>query len=200
LKPWGLPRAVSHRIRKGEDRGMNVILSGGGLDTLCCCHWAKTMFSENTLLHFSYGQEAEFNEKWATRKLRDYFGFYLTEVELKPLPFMKDVNSIDGSEVPARNLIFLSHAISVCKEKNYSHLTLGIDNSCYPDSTSLFGSLTQDICLLFGISLHLPMLSINKKSYIADNKLPVEITWSCYRGSDIPCYNCLGCEKRSFLR
>lgn len=180
---------------------MNIILSGGGLDTLCCAHWAKFKFNKNVMLFFDYGQLAKFQEQRASKHIADYFEIMFIKKELKLIeeePF--DPCTIDGSTIQGRNIIFLAHAIRIAKLNKCSSITMGIDgNDSFVDSSGLFGSVARELTIIHGLTLHLPMFLLDKEDYIRENNLPYDLSWSCYLNGKEHCNSCLGCKKREFL-
>ncbi|MDH5718710.1 MAG: 7-cyano-7-deazaguanine synthase QueC [Spirochaetia bacterium] len=123
---------------------------------------------------------------------------------------------IPNTYVPARNLIFLSIATALAEARNCNHIFIGInslDYSGYPDCRPDFiKSFEKTITLgtkagieRKNIQIHTPLINLSKKEIIKkaiENKVPLELTWSCYDPQKItkdefsPCFNCDSCLLR----
>lgn len=193
---------------------MNLLMAGGGLDTLCMMHWCKENFSKNLIYFVAFGQKSDKKELKAIDAMMNYFEFKDADIVFVPSLFshvdsgminnvQKDLTKIDDTEIPARNLVLTSLAISYALNNKESDkinsITIGIDGSPFLDCGEFFTIQLKNMANCFGITLHAPMFFINKYEYIKENKLPHELAWSCYFGGEEPCGKCLGCEKRRGL-
>jgi len=134
--------------------------------------------------------------------------------ETIPIPQNRDTTEISKeipvTYVPARNTIFLSLAASYAEVRGASAIFIGanaIDYSGYPDCRpEYFKQMETAICLgtkagVEGarISIETPLIHLTKAEIIklaTQLGVPLEWTWSCYRGDRFPCENCDAC----FLR
>ncbi|HDM08626.1 MAG TPA: 7-cyano-7-deazaguanine synthase, partial [Candidatus Omnitrophica bacterium] len=112
--------------------------------------------------------------------------------------------------VPARNIIFLSYALSYAESISASEIFIGanaVDYSGYPDCRPQFIRAFQKMALVGtkagvegkGIKISAPLIKMKKSEIIklgAKLGVPYEYTWSCYRGGKIPCGRCDSCILR----
>jgi len=115
---------------------------------------------------------------------------------------------VPSTYVPARNIIFLSFALSFAETIKASAIFIGAhaqDYSGYPDcrpeffkafeKTAKTGTASGD-----KIKIIAPLLHKNKSQIIRLGQrlgVPFELTWSCYRGKKYPCGKCDSCYYRA---
>jgi 7-cyano-7-deazaguanine synthase len=118
---------------------------------------------------------------------------------------------IPDTYVPARNIIFLSFALSYAEAIGAKAIFIGAhaqDYSGYPDCRpEFFRSFGRVITTGTkagveerGIAVKTPLLNKNKSQIIKlGDKLnvPFELTWSCYKGAGKPCGKCDSCYYRA---
>src|SRR3989338_6471735 len=117
---------------------------------------------------------------------------------------------IPNTYVPARNTIFLSLAASFAEARGAEAIFIGanaLDYSGYPDCRpDYFSSFQNSLklgtkCGSEGKTIHIktPLISL-KKSEIIERAfalgVPLELTWSCYKGGEFPCGLCDSCLLR----
>jgi 7-cyano-7-deazaguanine synthase len=112
--------------------------------------------------------------------------------------------------VPARNIIFLSFALSCAEAMGARSIFIGAhiqDYSGYPDCRPQFIRAFTRAALKGtktgvnrkGIRIMTPLIDKKKSEIIKLGKkldVPFELTWSCYSGEDIPCKTCDSCHYR----
>ena len=118
---------------------------------------------------------------------------------------------IPSTYVPGRNIIFLSHAVSLAEAAGARAVFIGAhsqDYSGYPDCRPEFYSAFQK-AIGAGtragvqgrpIKIIAPLINSGKAGIIRlGNKLgvPFELTWSCYAGGSRPCGTCDSCLFRA---
>jgi 7-cyano-7-deazaguanine synthase len=113
--------------------------------------------------------------------------------------------------VPGRNTVFIAIALSLAEAKNAEAIYLGInavDYSGYPDCRPEYLQAYQKLANLsskVGIEGKAPKLVaplvLDSKVDIVRRaialKVPIELTWSCYRGEEKPCGLCDSCRIRN---
>jgi len=113
--------------------------------------------------------------------------------------------------VPGRNIIFLSYATSYADAVGAKKIFIGtnqIDYSGYPDCRSSFLDSfeaairkgTKRGVEAKNISIDAPLINKRKSAIIKmalKLKVPLEYTWSCYKGGKKPCGLCDSCIIRS---
>ncbi|HAM34297.1 MAG TPA: 7-cyano-7-deazaguanine synthase QueC [Elusimicrobia bacterium] len=118
---------------------------------------------------------------------------------------------IPTTYVPGRNTVFLSLAVSLADAQGARAVVIGSNcqdysgyPDCRPDFTRAFGTVARlgtrrgaqgrPICVLA------PLERLDKKGIVrlaARLHVPLELTWSCYRGGLRPCGRCDSCLLRA---
>ena len=132
-----------------------------------------------------------------------------------PIPEYRDVvgssNEIPVTYVPARNTIFLSFAASFAEARGAQAIYIGanaLDYSGYPDCRPEYFDAFEKMIQLGtkagvegrAISIQAPLLKMSKMEIILLAQrlgVPLEQTWSCYRGGARPCGTCDSCKLRA---
>jgi len=201
-----------------------VILLSGGLDSTTILYHAKAKGFTPCCLIFEYGQRHRKEVARARRiagqaKCRHqvmnislpWQGSSLLDKTMR-LPQRKKINEkeIPSTYVPARNIIFLSFAVSFAESIGAKAVFIGanaIDYSGYPDCRPEFFRAYQKVLAKGlkagvegkGIRIYTPLIHKTKAQIIKMGlklKAPYHLTWSCYRGGQRPCGTCDSC----FLR
>jgi len=204
-----------------------ICLLSGGLDSAACLYFARSQGYRVIALTFDYGQrhDCELRSAHALAKkiaIKHYDvqfampwrGSALTD---KAVLFhdAKDVEHISkripNTYVPARNSIFLSLAASCAEAEGASAIFIGanaVDYSGYPDCRPAYLK-TFEILIKKGtkagaegrtIKIFAPLLRLSKKQIVLlalKLGVPIEKTWSCYRGGKKPCGRCDSCLLRA---
>lgn len=196
-----------------------VVLLSGGLDSAAVLYWAKSKGYKIYALIFSYGQKhgkevghaVKIAEKaevpFMILKIRlPWSGSSLTEKSGKIPDGKPKKGKVPSTYVPGRNTIFISYAFSFCEAVKASFIFIGanaVDYSGYPDCRpgyiAAFDLLLKEASL-GKIKLKAPLLSLSKKEIVllaARLKVPVGLTWSCYKGGRYPCGKCDSCLLRA---
>lgn len=201
-----------------------VCLLSGGLDSSTALAWAKAEGYDCATLAFDYGQrhrrELQSAEAISHRlgadehrivafDLRLFGGSSLTD-DL-PLPTGGvDSTIIPSTYVPARNTIFLAFALAYAEVREADAIILGInalDYSGYPDCRPEYLAAMSAVAELGtrqGIEgrapkLLAPLVRLSKAEIVrlgAKLGVPWELTWSCYRGTELACGLCDSCRLR----
>ena len=107
--------------------------------------------------------------------------------------------------VPARNVVFLSIASALAENYKYEHIFTGFDAeeaATFPDNTPEFVERFNEMLklgTLIHISVHAPLISMDKTDIVRrglEIDAPLEWSWSCYEGKEIPCGVCESCLRR----
>ncbi len=206
-----------------------VILLSGGLDSATTLYLAKSKGYRCFCLVFNYGQrhrkELEAAKKIAKRakaKLQivkfnlPWKGSALLDRNI-PIPKHSNIqtSNIPSTYVPARNVIFLSFALSFAETMGAKAIFIGansIDFSNYPDCRPEFYQAMERIVKVGTkagvesksknkrvIKIETPLINKSKAEIIKLGLrlgVPYECTWSCYRGGKKPCGVCDSCLLR----
>ena len=121
-----------------------LILLSGGLDSLVCIEKSDRKIIAGIL--FDYGQKAFKQEKIASEKIADFYGFELKIINLDWLKNIVDngltasdkvykildfnnkeelINSMKSVWVPNRNALFINIAAAYCEAKNIDSIVIG---------------------------------------------------------------------------
>ncbi len=107
--------------------------------------------------------------------------------------------------VPARNVVFLGIAAAFAENYRYDLITTGFDAeeaATFPDNTPEFVESFNEM-LKFGtlshVSVYTPLISLDKAGIVKrglEIGAPLDLSWSCYEGSERPCMVCESCLRR----
>jgi 7-cyano-7-deazaguanine synthase len=205
-----------------------VVLLSGGLDsatTLAICRQEK--FDAHAL-SFDYGQRHNLELNAAKRvaaslgiddhriariDLRVFGGSALTDdISVPKNRAAKSEDDIPVTYVPARNTVFLSHALAWCEVLSAADIFIGanaIDYSGYPDCRPAFILAFERLANLAtkaGVKgtrfhIHAPLISMSKEEIIrkgADLGVDFSLTHSCYdpTPNGLACGQCDSCRLR----
>lgn len=108
--------------------------------------------------------------------------------------------------MPARNVVFLSIGAALAENYKYDLIVTGFDAeeaATFPDNTPEFVERFNEM-LKFGTlthpSVYTPMVSMSKADIVKRGLVidaPLEWSWSCYEGGEMPCGECESCLRRS---
>jgi len=119
-------------------------------------------------------------------------------------------SGIPSTYVPSRNIIFLSIAASIAESRGAGAVFIAansVDFSGYPDCTPEFLEAFQKMLDVgtkagkegVGVRVEAPILLLSKSEIVKEAvrlKVPLELTWSCYRGGAKACGRCDSCLLR----
>jgi 7-cyano-7-deazaguanine synthase len=202
-----------------------VVLLSGGLDSTTTLYLAQHKGYKCYCLIFDYGQRhrreiqsavkiaklsnceykiVKFNLPWAVES-----SLISKKIPIPERNIIKDT-IIPSTYVPARNTIFISFAISYAESINADAIFIGanaIDFSGYPDCRPAYFSVFNKLIKLGTkrgvegkrIKVVAPLVNMSKAEIVAlacKLKVPLYLTWSCYRGGKRPCGKCDSCKLR----
>ncbi len=206
-----------------------IVLLSGGLDSAVTLFFARDKGFRCRCLIFDYGQRHR-REIASAKKVAvaakcsfrivkialPWKGSALLDKKLKiPLSVRvskcQSVKGIPSTYVPARNIIFLSFALSFAEAAGAQAIFIGAhaqDYSGYPDCRANFYRAFQKVAATGtkagvergGIRIFTPLLNRGKAGIIKLGhklKVPFALTWSCYKGGKYPCGSCDSCYFRS---
>ncbi len=205
-----------------------VCLLSGGLDSATAAAIARARGFDVYALSFDYGQRHR-RELDAARAvaaslgaaqhlvlsfdLRLWGGSALTSGLDVPRgrSLEKMQEEIPVTYVPARNIIFLSLALSWAETLEARHIFIGanqLDYSGYPDCREEFLRAFEHMAALGTkagtegrpVTIEAPLVRMSKADIIREGaRLGVDfgLTWSCYLGGEKPCQECDSCLLRA---
>lgn len=201
-----------------------VVLLSGGLDSAVCLWWARARGWKIDALSVRYGQRHA-RELASARRLAKAAGARHHELRVA-MPWLKTSALVDRKKrlpdvalsrigaggvpttyVPGRNTVFLALAASLADAVGADAVVIGsnsLDYSGYPDCRPEYNRALERALRLGtrrrGIRVVAP-LARKDKAQIAGLalrlKVPVALTWSCYRGGRRPCGACDSCKLRA---
>ncbi|MBD2081652.1 7-cyano-7-deazaguanine synthase QueC [Leptolyngbya sp. FACHB-17] len=202
-----------------------IVLLSGGLDSATTTAQAISDGYEPIALSFRYGQrhDRELQSAQAIAqhfKLSQHFvidvnlaqwgGSALTDTEIEVPTEGIQPDQIPITYVPGRNTVFIAIALSLAEAKNAEAIYLGInavDYSGYPDCRPEYLTAFQHLAELSskaGLEGRAPKLIaplvMDSKVDIVKRAIalgvPIDKTWSCYQGGEVPCGVCDSCRIR----
>ncbi|MEF8832954.1 MAG: 7-cyano-7-deazaguanine synthase QueC [Candidatus Thermoplasmatota archaeon] len=213
--------------KEGDMMSKAVILLSGGLDSSTTLGTANEEHENLHALTFLYGQKHE-KEIRSAKELAEHYSVrehkfldislseigkssLLEEGEEIPDHDEEEIGEeIPSTYVPARNIIFLSYALSYAESIDADAIFIGAtarDYSGYPDCRPEFYDAFEKMAEkgtkrgVEGdpVSIRYPLIDMTKGEIVekADElDVPLELTWSCYRGKEKACGECDSCKLR----
>src|SRR5882724_8383610 len=208
---------------RGEtsERRLAVCLVSAGMDSCVTAAIAREENDELAFLHVSYGQRTEPSERRAFEEIADYYqvgqrlaahidylarigGSSLTDKNISVPAANLNAPGIPASYVPFRNAHLLSIATSWAEVIGAQSIYIGAvaeDSSGYPDCRPEFYAAFQQVIIRgtkpeTQIEIRTPVIALKKSEIVKLGqklKSPFELTWSCYRDSDVACGDCDSC-------
>jgi 7-cyano-7-deazaguanine synthase len=223
-----------------SDSSSALVLFSGGQDSTTCLAWALSRYERVETIGFQYGQRnaiemamrdplrrrmAERCPAWGRRLgpdrivPLDVLGVMSTSALTADLPFTKGPDGLPGTFVPGRNLIFLTFAAIVARQRGLKRVVTGVcetDYSGYPDCRDDTIKALQ-VAINLGMEARLvietPLMWIDKAATwrLAEDlggrpfvDLIIEDTHSCYLGDrahrhdwGFGCGECDACRLRA---
>ncbi|MCG3212541.1 MAG: 7-cyano-7-deazaguanine synthase [Anaerolineae bacterium] len=173
-----------------------IVCLSGGIDSTALIHYYLARGLSPQAICFDYGQAALEAEKKAALAVTQYYQVPLEIVRLTPI-----MEPLPSGEFVGRNLRLIFAALSHFNGK-MGLVSLGIHaQTGYYDCSPVFVDQVQTLLDGYyggGIILDVPFLKFTKSdivSYCISNQIPVDLTYSCERGSDV-CGCCASCIER----
>lgn len=207
------------------DNTSAIVVFSGGQDSTTCLFWAMSQFSHVEAVTFDYGQR-HVKEIDCAREICADLGISHTIINLHELgniapssltrsdievdKEMPDAVTPPNSFVDGRNMVFLTFAAIVAKQKKINNIVAGVcetDFSGYPDCRDIFVkslNVTLNLAMDYTFVLHTPLMWINKAQTweLADKLGRLEYvrknTLTCYNGvKGDGCGDCPACKLRN---
>jgi 7-cyano-7-deazaguanine synthase len=205
-----------------------ICLLSGGLDSTITTYFAHHHSYDISALTINYGQQHDRELQLAQKTIQhlniknhknltiDLSHLNSTSL-IKTSPTKIDIHTISeigktipSTYVPARNIVFLSLALSWAESQQCDAIFIGVnalDYSGYPDCRPEFINAFQSMANLGTktgtegkhIQIKTPLITKTKMEIILLGKelgVPFEHTWSCYRGEEKACGQCDSCLLR----
>lgn len=176
-----------------------LVLLSGGLDSTACIGYYKKLGYSTIGLFVDYGQNASKEEYKAATAVSKYYDIELFTAKCSGL------NKYGIGLIPGRNTLLLSVALMSGKiSKGIICIGIHSGTSYYDCSLSYLKNLNE----IFKndtdgkITIGAPFIEWNKREiwdFCLASDVPVNLTYSCERGSEIPCGECLSCSDMEVL-
>ena len=206
-------------------RPLAIALLSGGLDSATAAALAIEAGHRVIGLSFDYGQRhrrelvaaATLAEALALEEhhviavnLAAWGGSSLTDNALSVPTDGVEEGVIPSTYVPGRNTVFIALGLSLAEARGAERLVLGVnavDYSGYPDCRPDYLEAFQSLADLAsrvgregrGTRLWAPLVTWSKARIVREALrlgVPIELTWSCYKGGSEPCGRCDSCRIR----
>ena len=187
-----------------------LCLSSGGIDSSLMTIMLQKESHQVFPLYINYGHKSARMELKSLQKVLRLFNLKPEIIDLQDISKISSgltnlsISAIKEPFLPSRNLILLSIASAYAYSKDIRIIAMGLlDNTIFPDQTKEFvlraeSAISQSLGKSFKILT--PMIDLDKKEIINLAKkydFPLEMTYSCYVGNDIPCGKCMACIERA---
>ena len=200
-----------------------LCIISGGMDSTLAAYMTRAQGYEIIAVHFNYGQRTEAKELDSFRKIAQSLDVqnpyeidldFFTQIGASALtdssidvPTGGVQEGVPVTYVPFRNGIFLSIAAAIAEKEAATAMVIGVveeDSSGYPDCRESYIKKMQEAINLgtkdeTNIEILRPLVKLSKADIVKKSlalEVPLELTWSCYQGSDKACGICDSCRLR----
>lgn len=201
-----------------------IVLMSGGMDSTVCASWAIDQGFEVCALHVHYGQKTEKREGKAFQDICSKLQIqHILDIDISHLAAIGGSSLTDdsiaiskadllnteipSSYVPFRNANLLSIAVSWAEVIGAHTIIIGAveeDGSGYPDCRKVFFDAFEAMIQVgtkpgSHITIQTPLIAMDKAEIVKMGMTldaPLELTWSCYSGSEKACGVCDSCALR----
>jgi 7-cyano-7-deazaguanine synthase len=175
-----------------------VVLVSGGIDSTLSVRFYQKMGYVVRGMFVDFGQRARLQEKRALARISKSMGIAVDTVNFTGI-------RATAGKVVGRNAVFVATALM--KYPSLSGiLALGIHGGTrYEDCSQSFLDQMQRLADLYTdgrVRLGAPLIEMNKREvfeYARRLRVPIALTYSCEKGSPLPCGKCQSCIDRAAL-
>ncbi|RLQ95561.1 7-cyano-7-deazaguanine synthase QueC [Falsibacillus albus] len=202
-------------------KGKAIVVFSGGQDSTTCLFWALQRFEEVIAVTFDYGQRHNLELQCASEIAKDLnIEHHVLDMSLlnqlapnaltrKDMEIKQDEGELPTTFVDGRNLLFLSFAAVLAKQKGAKHIVTGVcetDFSGYPDCRDVFVkslNVTLNLAMDYEFVIDTPLMWLDKaETWQLSDQLDAfdyvrENTLTCYNGiKGDGCGECPACHLR----
>lgn len=180
-----------------------IHLLSGGMDSVVMLYDLKAQGHNLHCVLFHYEQR-HFKELDYAKRHCERLKVLYTLLCLPQLQGSELTDGGGGVVVPNRNAVFLSHAVNVAvaaKADTVTYACNADDETVFPDCRLSFVQAFNAMLKACEIPVEVCAPYVDKKKWwigglARELGVPLEDTWSCYRGDKEPCGKCPACLKR----
>lgn len=183
----------------GAVTGGTLVLLSGGIDSCATLALYRRRAMSLSALFVDYGQSASAHELRAAEKVARHYEVQLSTIRCSGF------RKFDAGYIRGRNALLLQIALAAAPFE-VGQIAIGLhDGTSYADCTAAFVGEMQRAFDIYGhgkIRVVAPFIDQEKRAIVAfcrDAGAPIEVTYSCERGTDPPCGTCLSCLDRVAL-
>lgn len=176
-----------------------IVLLSGGIDSMACLFFYLHEGYDVQCIFCDYGQPSATAELNAAKSIADHFHVDLNVIE------SNKITVPPTGEIYGRNAFLVLQAFCYLGAGKYK-MVLGIHGGVnYPDCSKGFLDAINRVvdCYASGVVIvEAPFIDWSKMDiieYCSNNKLPLDLTYSCESGCVPPCGECLSCKDRKEL-
>lgn len=177
-----------------------AVLLSGGIDSTSCAHLLQKQGYDVKGVFVDFGQASATMERQAVREIGTHLG-----IAVETIAASADTK-FGAGELIGRNsfLIFSALLLGRCHR---GVVVLGIHSGtpyfdCSPAFIERMDPLVQE-CSNGKVAVSAPFLTWSKDdiySYFLSSGLPLDLTYSCERGTSTPCGTCASCKDRARIK
>ncbi len=198
----------------------SIILLSGGLDSLVSLGLKKKELNIELAITFDYGQKSLNKELEASKKICEYYNINHEVITLDWLKNITKTSLVSDSDIPVgevlnnpqqsaksvwvpnRNGLFLNIGGCYADSKGYDYILIGANSQeakTFSDNTPEFiDAVNQEF--EYSTNVHpkviAPLINYDKNDIVMvalKNKIPLELTMSCYQSAQGHCGMCESC-------
>ncbi len=205
-----------------------VVLLSGGLDSTVAASIARSRGHEVHAASFDYGQRhaREIESARAVAKSLGAASHVIFTVDLAKIGASALTDraiavptgrseaemgaDVPATYVPARNTVFLAHALALAEVRDADAIFIGanaLDYSGYPDCRPEYFQAFERMANLATrrgvegrpVRIEVPLQHLTKAEIVREGVrlgAPLHLTWSCYQGGAVACGRCDSCLLR----
>lgn len=181
-----------------------IHLLSGGMDSVVMLYDLHAQGHNIHCVLFHYEQQ-HFKELDFAKRHCERLKVLFTVLCLPQLRGSELTDGKGGPVVPNRNAIFLSHAVNLAVAAGADTVTYACnadDEAVFPDCRMAFVQTFNNMLRTSEIHVEVCAPYIDKKKWwigglAQELKVPLDETWSCYRGGKEPCGECPACKKKN---
>jgi 7-cyano-7-deazaguanine synthase len=175
-----------------------LILFSGGIDSTACIQYYLDLGYSVNPLFVKFGQLSEHQELKSAKRICEFYGLSLIELRVETRSLFST------GEIPGRNLMFLANALIIMRDNRLIALGIHSGTGYYDCSEAFVNSFNKILHETTNgvIRVETPFVTWNKKQiweYCQIKKIPIELTYSCEKGTEVRCGICATCRDLNIL-